>query len=181
MTLGWVKLEWGSCFWDGDERDILQRRILKDSVILLLSQGMVHSRRDEGGSGNQSQLSTLFHLWSPKYKKWSCGCRQFGLKGYCSVVHRCFGPHPCLHQVIATPQHLQVHLIPHILLSEITCSVLNIIWNLYFFLNHLILDRAGLRDHLHGRNEMRMRQGSKLGSVTILGQLCNNVLTATWI
>lgn len=172
--LGWVKREWGSCFWDGDKRDILQRRILKGSVVFLLSQGMIQSRWDEVEI-RQSQLSILFHLWPPKYKKSSCGCRQLGLKGYCSVIHRCFGPHlPCLHKVIAPPPRLQVHLIPGKLVRNHPQCFKHYL-KPFFFPNRLVLDRTGLRVHLHGQNwgedEARIWGSWVCG---IPGQLRNN-------
>lgn len=97
------------------------------------------------------QLSILFHLWPPKYKKSSYGCKQLGLKGYCSVIQRCFGAHlPCLQKVIAPTPRLQVHLIPGKLVRNHPQCFKRYL-KPFFFPNQLVLDRTGLRVHLHGR------------------------------
>lgn len=128
------------------------------------------------------QLSILFHLWPPKYKKSSYGCKQLGLKGYCSVIQRCFGPHlPCLQKVIAPTPRLQVHLIPGKLVRNHPQCFKRYL-KPFFFPNQLVLDRTGLRVHLHGRTEVRMRQGFEgLGSVVSQVNCATTCLTATWI
>ena len=57
-----VKLEWETCFWGGDKKDILQRRPLKDSVVFLKSQGVIQSRWDGEGGGSETNL--IYQLFS---------------------------------------------------------------------------------------------------------------------
>lgn len=130
-----------------------------------------------GWGGNQTvSVINSFHLWPPKYKKSSCGCKQLGLKGYCSVIQRCFGPHlPCLQKVIAPPPRWQVHLIPGKLVRNHP-QCFKHYPKPFFFPNQLVLDRTGLRVHLHGQNwgedEARIWRSWVCG---IPGQLRNNM------
>lgn len=137
VSLGWVKLEGESCFWDGDKQDNFKKgnsqRFCSISTVLRNDWEQMGWMRGWKSDSLSFQLFSTSDLQSKKCHHVSAG--SLGQKSYCSVIHRCFGSSFSVPtQGCCFPSAFKVHLIP-------VCqkySVLNVIWNLSFFWTYLV-------------------------------------------
>lgn len=137
LSVGWIKLEAESCFWDGDKQDKFKKgnsqRLCSISAVLRNDWEQMEWMRGCKSDSLGFQLFSTSDLQSKKCHHVSAG--SLGQKSYCSVIHRCFGssfsmptPGCCF------PCAFKVHLIP----VGQKYSVLNVIWNFSFFWTDLV-------------------------------------------